>query len=162
MNSLELARKMEHDAISFYTEAANRTGAAVGKKMFETIAEDERHHLEMIEQVIRGLQITHADVHALGNVKTVFEGMRSEMMQRVEATRDEMEAFKIAMQMEKEGVDPYKTILTDTTTDRERALLNRLIEQEERHYDIFSNTYQFLADTGNWFLWEELGILEGG
>ena len=43
----------------------------------------------------------------------------------------------------------------------ERALLELLIKEEQQHYDIFSNTYQFLSDSGNWFMWEERGIVEG-
>jgi hypothetical protein len=37
-----------------------------------------------------------------------------------------------------------------------------LIREEQKHYDIFSNTYHFLFDTGNWFMWQELSIVEGG
>jgi rubrerythrin len=96
------------------------------------------------------------------NVKTVFETMKADMMLKVEATRDELEAFKIAMQMEKEGLEFYKKTLSAATKDKERALLERLISEEQQHYDIFANTYQFLSDTGNWFLWEERGIVEGG
>jgi rubrerythrin len=161
MDALEMAMKMERDAISFYTEAADKTRYPAGKKMFLAITADEKRHLEMIAGIVKGLQITHKDVSPLKNVKTVFESMKDEMMRKVAATADELEAFKIAMQMEKEGADFYKKTLDGARTDKEKALLNRLIEEEQQHYQIFANTYQFLSDTGNWFLWEERGILEG-
>jgi rubrerythrin len=66
------------------------------------------------------------------------------------------------MQMEKEGMEYYKRTLSTAAKDKERALLERLIREEQQHYDIFANTYHFLSDTGNWFLWEERGIVEGG
>lgn len=162
MNALELAMKMETDAISFYTEAAGKTKHTTGKKMFETIAQDEKRHLSMIGRVVKGLEMTQQDVSPLGNVKTVFESLKSEMMQKVEATKDEMEAFKIAMKMEKEGVEFYKKTLEQAKKEKEKLLLRTLIEEEQQHYRIFSNTHQFLSDTGNWFLWEERGIVEGG
>lgn len=162
MNALELAMKMETDAISFYTEAALKTGYPVGRKMFQAITEDEKRHLEMLSQIVKGLQVTHNDVSPLKNVKTVFETMKADMMRKVEATSDELEAFKIAMQMEKEGMEFYERTLSTATRDKERALLERLIREEQQHYDIFANTYHFLSDTGNWFLWEERGIVEGG
>ena len=162
MDALEMAMKMETDAISFYTEAARKTNYPVGKKMFQAVTEDEKRHLEMIAQVIKGLGVTHKDVSPLKNVKTVFESMKDEMMKKIEATDDELEAFKIAMQMEKEGKEFYVKTLAHAKTDKEKALLERLIREEEQHYAIFFNTYQFLEDTGNWFMWEERGIVEGG
>jgi rubrerythrin len=161
MDALELAMKMEKDAISFYSEAARKVQHPAGKKMFQTVTEDEKRHLEMIGQIIKDLQITHQDVSPIKSVKTVFETMKQEMMQKVAATSDEMEAFKIAMQMEKEGMEFYKKRLAAATKDKERALLERLIREEQQHYQLFANTHQFLSDTGNWFMWEERGIVEG-
>jgi rubrerythrin len=162
MNALEISKKMETDAIRFYTEAAQKTAYAAGKKMFETIAEDEKRHLEMIMQLIKGMHITAQDVSPMKKVKTVFEKMKDEMMQKVAASKDELEAFKIAMQMEAEGKKFYEKSLAEAKTDKEKALFTRLIEEEKQHYEIFANTYSHLSDTGNWFLWEERGIVEGG
>jgi len=162
MDALEMAMKMETDAITFYTEAARKTKYPAGKKMFEAITQDERRHLEMITQVIKGLKVTHKDVSPMKNVKTIFESLKDEMMKKVEATKDELEAFTIAMRMEKEGKEFYEKTLAHARTDKEKALLKRLVQEEEQHYDIFANTHQFLADTGNWFMWEERGIVEGG
>jgi len=161
MDALELAMKMEKDAIEFYTEAAEKTRNAAGKKMFQTITLDEKRHLDMIAQIIKGLNITNKDVSPMQNVKTIFESMKGEMMKKVEATSDELEAFKIAMNMEQEGVDFYKKTLSGLKKEKERALLESLIREEKQHYDLFANTYQFLSSTGNWFLWEERGIVEG-
>jgi rubrerythrin len=105
--------------------------------------------------------VTQQDVSPMKNVKSVFETMKNEMMKKVAASPDEMEAFKIAMQMEKEGMEFYKKTLAKAKTEKEKALLERLIGEEQQHYAIFSNSYQFLANTGSWFLWEERGIVEG-
>jgi rubrerythrin len=161
MDALEMAMKMEKDAITFYTEAERKTKYPAGKKMFQTITQDEKRHLEMISQIIKGLQITHQDVSPMKTVKSVFETMKDEMMKKIEVTNDELEAFKVAMQMEKEGMEFYKKTLAVSKKEKERALLERLIQEEQQHYDLFANTYEFLADTGNWFMWEERGIVEG-
>jgi rubrerythrin len=162
MNTLEMAVKMEKDAISFYEEAAKKTKYPVGKKMFAAVVEDEKRHLEIITRIIKGLHITDKDVSPMKNVKSVFDGMKNDMMKKVEAVPDEMDAFKIAMKMEQEGVEFYKNALTKATTEKEKTLLERLIQEEKEHYEIFSNTYQFLANTGSWFLWEERAIVDGG
>lgn len=161
MNALEVARKMETDAIKFYTEAAGKTKYDAGKKMFLSITEDEKRHLELIAQLIKGMNITIQDVSPMDKVKTVFESMKDSMMKKVAASKDELDAFKIAMEMEKEGEKFYQQSLAAAKTDKEKALFTRLIEEERQHYTIFANTYSHLSDTGNWFLWEERGVIEG-
>lgn len=162
MNAIEIAIKMETDAINFYSEAAEKTQNPVGKKMFLTITEDEKRHLDTLSQIFKGLHIEMKDVSPMKNVKTVFELMKDEMMKRVKATTDELEAFKIAMQMEKEGVEFYKKAVTEAQTEKEKSLFERLVKEEQEHYGIFSNTYFFLSDTGSWFMWEEHSIVDGG
>jgi rubrerythrin len=162
MNAIEIAIRMQRDAIKFYTEAAEKTKNPVGKNMFLTVVEDEKRHLENLSQIFKGLNITCKDVSPMENIKTVFEAMKNEMIKRVEATTDELEAFKIAMQMEKEGVEFYKKAALEAKTEKEKSLFERLVKEEQDHYNIFSNTFFFLSDTGSWFMWEEHSIVDGG
>jgi len=161
MNALDVTKKMEIDSIKFYTEAAAKTKNPVGKKMFAMVIEDEKRHLEMVVQMINGMHFTAKDVSPMKQVKTVFESLKDHMMKKVEANKDEMEAFKIAMQMEKEGEAFYQESLAAAKTDKEKTLFQRLIEEERQHYVIFSNTYFYLSNTGSWFMWEERSIVEG-
>ena len=165
MDALEMALKMETDAVAFYTEAAQKTKYPVGKKMLLAVAEDERRHHDMISQIIKGLHVTAKDVSPLKNVKSIFETMTNEMMKKLDASSDEVEAFKIAMKMEQEGIDFYKKALAKSTKEKEKKFLAQLINEEKQHYAIFSDTYEYLAKTGRWFLWEESPIrsmVEGG
>lgn len=161
MNAIEVAIRMEKDAIDFYTEAAGKTEHSVGKKMFLSITEDEKRHLKMLSAIFKDIGITLDNVSPLGNIQTIFKTMKDAMMQRVAATKDEIDAFRIAMQMEKEGVEFYKKAETDAPTEKERALFSRLVKEEQQHYDIFANTYSFMSDTGNWYMWDEHSIVEG-
>lgn len=161
MNAIQIAIKMEKDAIKFYNDASDKSEHLVGKKMFLSIAEDEKRHLEMLSQIFKEVNVTIKDVNPMNNIKTVFETMKDKMQQKIEATNDELDAFRIAMQMEKEGIEFYKKVGSEAKSEKERALFERLVKEEEQHYDIFSNTYSFLSDTGHWFMWEEHTIVEG-
>lgn len=161
MTAVETAIKMESDAIKFYQQGAEKTNNPVGKKMFLSIAEDEKRHLKFLTELLKGLDLKIEGSSPIKAVKTIFEDMKDTMMQRLEATQDEMEAFRIAMNMEKEGVEFYKKASSESLTDKERALFQRLVHEEEEHYSIFANTFSFMSDTGNWFMWEEKGIVEG-
>jgi rubrerythrin len=162
MNAIEIAKKMETDAIKFYNEASEKIKNPVGKKMFLSIVEDEKRHLDILLKIIDGLSIELQDVSPKKNVKTIFETMKDKMMKRVEATEDELEAFKVAMQMEGEGIEFYKKALSKAVTKEEKLLFERLIKEEQEHYDIFANTHFFLSDSGSWFMWEEHSIVDGG
>jgi rubrerythrin len=162
MNAIEIAIKMEKDAIDFYTKAAEKTSHPTGKKMFESVTEDEKRHLRLLSQIFKEIDISMDDISPMRNIQTIFQSMKDAMMQRVLATQDELEAFKIAMQMEQEGVAFYKKVEAEAGRPKEKALFERLIREEQQHYDIFSNTYNFMKDTGNWFMWEEHSIVDGG
>ncbi|MCS7203140.1 MAG: ferritin family protein [Thermodesulfovibrio sp.] len=162
MKSVQIALKMETEAVKFYTEASEKVKHPVGKRMFLSIAEDEKNHIKMIEELLKGLDLTLREANPIKTVKTIFEELRDKLMERVKAEEDELEAFRIAMDMEREGVEFYKKILDEVNTEKERKLFERLIYEEEQHYKIFSETYSFLSDTGNWFMWKEFSIVEGG
>ncbi|HIJ59586.1 MAG TPA: ferritin family protein [Nitrospirae bacterium] len=161
MNAIETAIKMETDAIKFYREAAEKTKHHGGKAILLTIVEDEKRHLQMLTDILKGLDIKIQDVSPLKNIKTVFEAKKDEMMDRISASDDELEAFKIAMEMEKEGREFYEKNISLLEKDTEKELFKMLAKEEIEHHKIFSNTYHFLKDSGNWFMWEERSIVEG-
>lgn len=162
MNAVEIAIKMETDAIAFYKEASGKVGNKVGKMMFLSIVEDEKHHLAMLKDMFQGLGISARDVHPIRNVKTIFQELKHEMLERAGATDDELNAFKIATEMEKKGVEFYTKAASEAVEPKEKALFERLMKEEEQHYTIFSNTYFFMHDTGSWFLWDEQSLVDGG
>ncbi len=162
MTAVEIAIKMETDAIAFYKEASGKVDNKVGKMMFLSIVEDEKHHLAMLKEIFQGLGISAKDVHPIRNVKTIFQELKHEMLERVGATDDELNAFKVASEMEKKGIEFYMKAASEAVEPKEKALFERLTKEEEQHYAIFSNTYFFMHDTGNWFLWDEQSLVDGG
>jgi rubrerythrin len=161
MNAIDIAIRMEKDAIKFYTEASEKIKHPAGKKMLMSITEDEKRHMKMLAEIFREIDIKIDEVSPMKNVKTVFESMKDSMMKRIEATNDELEAFKVAMQMEKEGIAFYQKAEAEAQKSKEKALFNRLIREEQEHYNIFANTYSFMTDSGSWFMWSEHSIVEG-
>lgn len=161
MNAVEMAIKMEQEAVDFYKTCAEKTHNPVGKKMFLSIAEDESYHIACANKVIEGKEFHPAEVTPLKDMKAIFEQNKEAMLQRVASTADELEALNIAMKMEKETIDFYKNAAAQATNPAEKAFFECLIKDEEEHFAIFQNTHSFLSDTGNWFMWEEHSIVEG-
>jgi len=159
--AIETAIKMETDAMKFYEEAAKKTSHPFGKKIFEGFIKDEARHLQMLEDILKGLNLTTGKVKPSDEIKTVFSELKGQMMARVKASLDELSAVNIALDFESAGYEFYTKAAHEAIDEKEKELLARLAEEEKEHSSILRNTYSFLKDTGDWFMWEEHGILEG-
>lgn len=161
MNAAEIARKMETDAVDFYRDAADKTSHPGGKKMFLSIMEDEIRHVKMIDALIKGMEGEEGSLDPMEKVKDIFAEMKEQLSERLAATDADKEALKIAMEMEKKGHEFYQASAAEAKDDKSKALFEKLVVEEDKHYRMFANTYGFLNDTGNWFMWEEQGVIEG-
>lgn len=161
MNAIEMAVKMEQEAVDFYKKCAEKTNNPVGKKMFLSIAEDEQYHIACAANIQKGQAVTPSEVRPLADMKKIFEDHKQAMLERVPSTADELEALNVAMKMEDEAITFYKEAAARAVTPEEKAFFECLIQDEEEHFRIFQNTHSFLSDTGNWFMWEEHSIVEG-
>jgi rubrerythrin len=162
MKSVETALKMERDAVDFYKKCAEKTSSPIGKKMFLSIVEDEQYHIACATNVIKGLGFKPPKTTPKQDMKNIFEQNKNSVMQKIDATTDDLDALTIAMKMEKEGADFYKKAAAEAATPAEKALFECLVKDEEQHFSIFQNTFSLLSDTSNWFMWEERVIYEGG
>jgi rubrerythrin len=161
MNAVEMAIKMKEDAITYYRDAADKCGHPAGKKMFLVILEDEKHHLESLNQMVKDMEIDMTKLSPIENIKTSLKPLQDEMRTSAACSLDEMEVFKIAMDMEQECVEFYKKHAAEARDEKEKALFKKLAQEEEEHFRVFSNTHSYLDDTGNWFMWEDHSIVEG-
>ena len=160
-DAIETAIKMETDAIAFYSEAANKTRHPFGKEMFRGFVKDETRHLKMLQDIFRGIDINIELKRPKDTIKTVFSELKNEMMERVKIMDSEMEAVNIALKFEKEGFDFYKESAVKAESPKEKELFEKLSIEENDHYTILLETQKFLENTGQWYMYEEKGIVEG-
>lgn len=160
-DAIETAIKMETDAMAFYSEAAKKTSHPFGKEMFKGFIKDEARHLKMLKGILQGLDIDFEFVKPKESIKTVFSELKDDMMKRVDVMKDELDAIRIALKFEKEGFDFYKESASKAQPGKEKELFERLAQEEDDHYSILNETYTFLDNTGQWYMYEERGIVEG-
>jgi rubrerythrin len=159
--AVETAIRMETDAMKFYREAVSKTSHPLGKRLFQGFVSDEMGHLKALQDIMNDLDVEMKEVPPREDIKTIFTELKDQMMERVKATTDEMEAVRIALDFEKEGYEFYIKASEAAADEKEKKLFTRLSNEEKRHYHLLENTHRFLQDTGDWFMWEEHGILEG-
>jgi rubrerythrin len=164
---IRTAIKLEEDGIDFYQKASEKTSHPFGKKMFLSFAEDEKRHLTVLKEILANLKFSDFDrffeeKNPREKIKTIFREVKNEIRERVAANPDEVEALKIGMDMEWESVEFYQDALEKTQDSHQKAFFQRLIEEEKEHYQLLQNTRSYLKDSGEWFLWEEKALLDGG
>jgi rubrerythrin len=161
--ALNTALKMEKDGMAFYKKASNQTKNPLGKEMFLSFVEDEKGHYTMIESIANGLSIDKELMKKdpAERVKTIFEEARKDMDTRLGSDPTDVEALKFALNMEKEGYKFYKESAASAQDPKEKELFERLAHDESQHQEILENALSYLEETGDWFLWEEGGPIEG-
>ena len=164
--TIRTAIKMEKNGIDFYHKAEEKTSYPLAKKMFLSFAEDEKRHLTVLKEILTDLKFSDFD-RFFGEkpgqkIENIFRKVKNEIKERITANPDELEALKIGMDMELESVEFYQMALEKSEDNHQKAFLRRLVEEEKEHLQLLQNTHSYLKNSGDWFLWEEKALLDGG
>jgi len=166
----ETAAKMEQDSIDFYTGAAARCRNKLGRSMFESLVKDEQRHLDALRRLLKEAAPT-LDADSLlpgrgrtfkSQMTTVFSQARKAIGERVPADATDLQALEVAIDLEGQGWRFYDQAARTAPIPAARAVYARLRDEENEHLDFLRNAWQYLDNTGDWFLWEEQGLLDGG
>ncbi len=163
------AIEMEKRGYEFYIKAAKKATNAFGRKAFEALAEDENRHIDAIRGYCLGIAkkdatpelCTVMPAHRPIKERVIFGKHEAETMKGVKAGADELRAYEVAMKMENDGYDFYAKALKAARDSNARELYAFLLGEEKTHYELISNTHEFLKDPAAWFIKEEKPIVEG-
>lgn len=73
-----------------------------------------------------------------------------------------MKALKTAIGIESEGYKFYEKSARETTDPIGKKMYEYLKGEENRHWELLQNTYEYLSDPSLWFAKEEHHIYDGG
>ncbi len=135
------AIRFETEGREFFLKAAERTKGYFGKVMFESIAEDELGHIKRIKGIHdRWLASRTWESPPLPpgerRLETVFQQARGELTKRVNVSADEMEAVRLAIQLERRGHQFYSRLADEAVEEAEKDFYTQLAEEETRHLSI--------------------------
>ena len=164
--ALRVAIQTEEDGIAMYERAVEQTKHPFAKKLFRGLAEDEKSHVQMIESIAQGMGMSAAlNLSREGTpkerIKTIFSESHAELADRIDATADELEVLRAAIEFEQNGYGYYKAAAAEAESEDARSLFEKLALEENEHYEVLSSTYEYLDQAGQWFLWDEGALLEG-
>ena len=167
IEALEIALTNEKREGEFYRKHAERTKDPLGKKMFNTLADDENEHYNRILELHKKLSdegkwpetvpLKVKDTEVKDVLKSVVEGVDTS----AEANTDDLEAVKIAIEFEAKGEAFYKN-LRESVEDPQEQMFYGLLETIEREHRLsLQDTYEYFKDPEGWFERMEKPGLDG-
>lgn len=155
MSVLENAIAMEVEGERFYRDLADSASSDGFKKIFTMLADDEIRHRRVFEKLAAASTVTAAEYESHEEASSFFKEMHRDDFTRA---TDQLEVYRRAVEMEKEGIAYYRQQLQDAADSRE--ILGKIIAEEESHLEILSDLVEFVAQPERWVEDAEFGERE--
>ena len=157
---LKKSIELEEKGYAFYLESAGKVKNSVGKRIFETLGNDEQHHIERIKDMFAAIQNETTDGFELADVEivsfeSIFDRMKDQMSDSLdelsETGVDDEEVIDIALELEKHSHLFYEKAAGFAEDEKVKAFYKMLAEEEKTHYEVLNKTRSFLEDPSLFF-----------
>lgn len=166
---LEKAIAFEEEGMAFFQDRAQNAPSTLERNLFNSLAKDEAGHkahlVKMREDVLRenSLEVlpdvSDEDVKSLrGIFDAAIEGANDPYNYEVE----ELEILKGALDVERRGFHMYDEAAKKLPAGRARDIFEHLAQEEQHHFALLKNTYDYMADPEGFAGFDENPMLDGG
>jgi len=157
MNVFDYALKMELDGERYYREQALKTQYEELKVVLEGMAEDELRHYKII-QALQNQKIDYVpkSEEMKKKIQNVFEQAENQPFipkdqDSIAKLRDEqVDVYRAALLKEEESVQLYKKMQETAEQQAEKSVLERLMQEEEKHLEVLENIIQMFNQVNEW------------
>src|SRR3989338_8450483 len=159
LKPFDFALKLEEAGREFYLNEAAKMHSEAAKRMFLSIADEELKHIERINKIFAGIN-NGKDIKESGWDKIKIERGRlgeifkSEIKESSKSSPDkaEQKSIKTAMENETRGYNFYDKTARETNDAGVRLFFETLMKEENAHFKILQDTYEYLFDTADWYV----------
>ena len=170
LGALGEALDMEKKGHAFYKEMAKKSANDIAKRTFAFLAKNEIMHIENIKKFYETLKkdgkVPAPDLDALKTERekeyTIFSESLSVLKEKIKPEDDDVKACEFAMDFENKGYKHYENMLKKADDPSLIKLLKFLLAEESKHYESIKQTYEYLKDSANWFMYNEESFPQGG
>lgn len=153
----------------FYQEAIARTQAEDGKKVFQSLVEEENKHLDILRgqyAAVSGnkkwVSVQEAQALAASVDATQIFPQASSAEQLIPAGTTDAQALQLAMDFEKRGYEFYTQEAAQAASAEAKTMWEYLAKAENLHYTFLQETHEYLVTNGVWYFdAQELPFFEG-
>ena len=153
----------------FYEQAVARTESEDGKKVFQSLADEERKHLDVLRGQYAAVTGSNIWVSVEEAVQLAFSVSPTDIFPGAESI-DELipvgasdeQALEMAMEFEQRGFTLYDGSAKVASSPEEKATWEWLAKAEDSHYAFLQKERDYLRNKGSWYFDEqELPFFEG-
>jgi len=164
---LQLAVQMEVEGKEFYQKASRKSHNKLAKELFHELANEEDVHRRKFVAIYEALKRKQnwpdvAPSFEKGKkLKSVFTETIKTLGKTFKVAESELEAMKIAMDMEIRSYNLYDSRSAESTLPVEKQFYKTLAGEERGHHLALLDTYEYLSDPAGWFTKKEHWSLDG-
>ncbi len=156
MNIFDFALKMELDGEQFYLQQAEKVNYAELKVVLKGLADDEHRHYKIVQQLQNQKREYIEPDPAINAARNVFELARNKPFipkdqDSIAKLKDEQrDVYQAALHKEEASVHLYKKLKETVESPAEKAILEKLVQEEEKHAEVLENIMQMLNNFNEW------------
>ena len=144
------AMKMETDGREFYLDQAKKSDQEQFEKIWKQLADDELKHYNIFKALRDGEAASwDTETTILASTKNIFEEMKSSGKEFTFA-EDVEKAWLEAREVERKSEEFYREKAKQVDTENKREILNRIADEEHKHFVTLDNVIQFLRRPKQW------------
>ncbi|MFZ5979443.1 MAG: ferritin family protein [Candidatus Zixiibacteriota bacterium] len=162
MNIFEFAMKMESDGRTFYLEQSKNVDSPWLKKILVELADDELKHYNIFKAMKDGHTAEYKEAEQtkiIPTLKNVFEQLKAEN-KAFNFPPDSKKIWEEALEIEKKSEEFYREKADESDGKTQKHLLNRIADEEHKHWVTLQNVIRFLDRPNHWLADAEWSNLE--
>jgi rubrerythrin len=164
---LQLAVRMEAEGKEFYRKASKKSSNKLAKELFQHLAKEADVHRKKFEEIYEALKRGRnwPDVEPPSEkgkkLKSLFAEATKALGSKIKVAESELEAIKIAMDMEIKSYNLYHSRSEESALPVEKRFYEALAGEERGHHLALLDSYEYLSDPAGWFTKSEHWSLDG-
>jgi rubrerythrin len=158
----------EETGMAFFKERAQNAPSQLERNLFQSLAKDEAGHkahlVKMRDDLLRANSVDVLDRPAADHhddPREIFERALDDAGDPYQAEHDELEIIKGAMDIERNGYAMYSAAVDQVASEKAKEIFRHLAAEEQNHYALLKNTYDYLAEPEAWHGFDESPMLDG-
>lgn len=156
MNMFDVAIEMEMEGASFYQKLADNAGHVGLKRIFTLLRDDEKRHKAFFEGMKSKVDVNvDASFSESDEVKELIESFNDENFSQL---LDQKEAYESALHIELKSIEFYKEQRDKLSDDTQKKVLDIIIREEKRHYDLLDTIIVMVNRPSSWVEDAEFGV----
>ena len=148
LDAIRVVKENERLAMESYANAAKKINS-LGKKLFEQLSEFEKYHYERLTALEKSLEESGQFINYKGKELILPPKLEIKFAEEPDH-KSLMEIISEARKLERKAEKAYSNLAAQLEDPQGHEMFVKLSEEEHKHYQILSEAFWSLNQTGVW------------